>query len=60
MKTAQELREKAEQCLRLGRATTDDKVAAALLAYGCELEARARQIEEPRTRPAQPNGRPIN
>lgn len=53
MKTTQELLEQAQRCLWLARETTDNKVAAALVAYGCELEARARQIEVLRTQPSQ-------
>lgn len=53
MKTTQELLDQAQRCLRLARETTDDKLAGALLAYGCELEARARQMEVLRTQPSQ-------
>jgi hypothetical protein len=39
------LREEARQCVHVADQTTDNKVAAALLAYACELEQRARLIE---------------
>ena len=39
------LRAKAGQCKRVADGTVDDKLAAALLAYACELEQRARLIE---------------
>jgi hypothetical protein len=37
--------EEAQQCSRVADRTWDNKVAAALLAYACELEQRARLIE---------------
>lgn len=39
------LRAEARQCAQVAGRTVDDKVAAALLAYACELEQRARLIE---------------
>ena len=39
------LREEAQKCVRVADRTADDKVAAALLAYACQLEQRARLIE---------------
>jgi hypothetical protein len=39
------LREEARQCVQVADKTADNKVAAALLAYACELEQRARLIE---------------
>jgi hypothetical protein len=46
MKTAEDMREEAERCIRLARHTIDDSVASALLAYACELEQRAHLLEE--------------
>ncbi len=46
MKTAEDMREEAERCIRLARQTMDDSVAAALLAYACELEQRAHLLED--------------
>jgi hypothetical protein len=40
-----ELREEARRCVQVADQTADDKVAAALLAYACTLEQRARLIE---------------
>ncbi len=45
MKTAAEMREEAERCMRLARQTIDDSVASALLAYACELQQRAHLLE---------------
>lgn len=45
MKTAAEMREEAERCIRLARQTIDDSVASALLAYACELQQRAHLLE---------------
>jgi len=49
MKT-HKLREKARQCVQVADRTVDNKLAAALLAYACELEQRARLIEFTRAR----------
>ena len=48
MKTAKDMREEAERCVRLARQTIEDSVASALLAYACVLEQRARLIESDR------------
>jgi hypothetical protein len=45
VKKQSKLREEAERCVRVADLTADNKVAAALLAYACELEQRARLIE---------------
>ena len=45
MKRVKKLREEARQCVRVADRTADNKVAAALLAYACELEQRARLVE---------------
>jgi hypothetical protein len=42
------LREEAVRCIRVADRTADNKLAAALLAYACELEQRARVIENAR------------
>lgn len=39
------LREEAQQCVRVADRTIDNRLAAALLAYACELEQRAKLIE---------------
>jgi hypothetical protein len=44
-KKANKLHEEAQKCVHVANRTTDDKLAAALLAYACELEQRARLIE---------------
>ena len=44
-KQLKRLREEAQKCFRVADRTADNKVAAALLAYACELEQRARLIE---------------
>ena len=49
-KKAKKLREEAQKCVRVADRTTDDKLAAALLAYACELEQRARLIESAKKR----------
>ena len=46
MKTADDMREEAERCIRLARQTIDDSVASALLAYACELQQRAHLLED--------------
>jgi hypothetical protein len=46
-KQLKKLREEAQQCFRVADRTVD-KVAAALLAYACQLEQRARLIESTR------------
>jgi hypothetical protein len=45
MKRIKKLREEAQKCVRVADRTADNKVAAALLAYACQLEQRARLIE---------------
>ena len=45
MKKASKLRNEAQRCAQVAESTADDKVAAALLAYACELEQRALLIE---------------
>jgi hypothetical protein len=45
MKRIHKLRDEARQCFRVADLTADNTVAAALLAYACELEQRARLIE---------------
>ena len=45
MKRVRKLREEAQQCFRVANLTADNRVAASLLAYACELEQRARMIE---------------
>ena len=47
-KRLKKLREEARQCVRVADRTADNKVAAALLAYACQLEQRARLIESAR------------
>ena len=44
-KRVNKLREEAQQCIRVADRTFDNKVAAALLAYACELQQRAKLIE---------------
>jgi hypothetical protein len=44
-KQLKKVRDEAQQCFRVADRTVDNKVAAALLAYACELEQRARLIE---------------
>jgi hypothetical protein len=44
-KEQSKLRQEAQRCVQVADLTADDKVAAALLAYACELEQRARLIE---------------
>ena len=39
------LRNEARRCVRVADRTADNKIAAALLAYACDLEQRARRIE---------------
>jgi len=51
MKRVKKLREEARQCVRVADRTTDNKVAAALLAYACELEQRARLVESAKKKP---------
>lgn len=64
MKHVHKLRDEARRCFRVADLTADDKVASALLAYACELEQRARMIENskkpkhghaPRRHPVQPS-----
>ena len=45
-----ELRDEARRCVEVADQTVDDKVAAALLAYACELEQRAKLIESTQKR----------
>jgi len=45
MMTIDDYRNRAEQCRAIASGTGDNRVAAALLAYACELEQRARLIE---------------
>jgi hypothetical protein len=45
MKRVRKLRDEARRCYRVADLTADNKVASALLAYACELEQRARMIE---------------
>jgi hypothetical protein len=45
MRRVKKLRAEAQRCVRVADRTADHKVAAALLAYACELEQRARLIE---------------
>ena len=45
MKKVSKLRAEAQHCIRVADRTADNKVAAALLAYACELDQRARLIE---------------
>ena len=45
MKRVYKLRDEARQCFRVADLTADNTVAAALLAYACELEQRARLME---------------
>jgi len=45
MKRVYKLRDEARQCFRVADLTADNRVASALLAYGCEFEQRARLIE---------------
>ena len=45
MKRVRKLRDEARQCFRVADITADDRVASALLAYACELEQRARLLE---------------
>ena len=54
-KQIKKLREEARQCVRVADRTADNKVAAALLAYACQLEQRARLIES-----AKQQGRPVS
>lgn len=42
------LRKEAMACAKIADRTADNKLAAALLAYACELEQRARVIETTR------------
>jgi hypothetical protein len=51
MKRVKKLREEARQCIRVADRTADNKVAAALLAYACELEQRARLVESTKKKP---------
>jgi hypothetical protein len=44
-KKIKELHQESQQCIRVADRTADNKVAAALLAYACELEQRAKLIE---------------
>jgi hypothetical protein len=55
MKRVKKLREEARQCVRVADRTTDNKVAA-LLAYACQLEQRARLIESAKKEGQQFNG----
>ena len=48
MRAIDDLRAEARRCLGIVNLTVDDKVAAALLAYACELEQRARLVEAAR------------
>ena len=45
MRRVYKLRDEAQQCYRVADRTADNTVAAALLAYACQLEQRARLIE---------------
>jgi len=45
MNKMSKLRAEAQHCIRVANRTVDNKVAAAILAYACELEQRARVIE---------------
>ena len=45
MKRVLKLRDEARRCFRVADLTADNRVASALLAYACELEQRARLIE---------------
>jgi hypothetical protein len=45
MKKMSKLRAEAQHCIRVADRTVDNTVAAALLAYACELEQRAQLIE---------------
>jgi len=45
MKRVRKLHDEARRCFQVADRTADNKVAAALLAYACELEQRARLIE---------------
>jgi hypothetical protein len=56
MKKMSKLRSEAQHCIRVADRTADNKVAAALLAYACELEQRARLIENSK-KPIQKNPR---
>ena len=42
------LRKEALACVKVADRTADNKLAAALLAYACELEQRARVMATPR------------
>ena len=44
-KKIKELRQETQQFIRVADRTADNKVAVALLAYACELEQRAKLIE---------------
>jgi hypothetical protein len=48
--TAQSLRDKAERCRRLARATIDATVAGRLLDLAAEFEEQAAAVEEGRPR----------
>lgn len=45
MSKVRRLREEAQRRIQIAKRTADNKVAAALMAYACELEQRARLIE---------------
>ena len=44
-KQLKKLRDEAEKCFLVADRTADNTVAAALLAYACQLEQRARLVE---------------
>jgi len=50
-KQLKKLRKEAQKCFRVADRTADNKVAAALLAYACELEQRARLVESTKKKP---------
>jgi hypothetical protein len=45
VKKVDDLRVEAQRCVGIANQSADNKVAAAFLAYACELEQRARLIE---------------
>jgi hypothetical protein len=45
VKNVDDLRLEAQRCIGIASQSADNKVAAAFLAYACELEQRARLIE---------------
>ena len=50
-KKAHKLREEVQKCFRAVNRATDDRIAAALMAYACHLEQRARLVERPKNKP---------